>query len=162
MTAWPAFADWSEEYLNRLCGDYRFNAGGFSFTMQGYQRYANAHKDDNALYLFDKSCFKAIPALADAFEVPVYFRDDLFAYLEEERPDYRWIIIGPARSGSSFHKDPNCTSAWNAVIRGKKRWIMFPPNVTPPGVHASKDGADVATPVALYEWFMDFYSVSVF
>jgi len=39
----------------------------------------------------------------------------------------RWLIVGPARSGSSFHVDPNCTSAWNAVVRGSKKWIMFPP-----------------------------------
>ena len=27
--------------------------------------------------------------------------------LEEERPDWRWLIMGPARSGSAFHVDPN-------------------------------------------------------
>lgn len=68
------------------------------------------------------------------------------------------MIIGPERSGSSFHKDPNSTSAWNAVIKGKKKWILFPPNVTPPGVHPSEDGADVATSVSLTEWFLNFYS----
>jgi len=26
--------------------------------------------------------------------------------LEEERPDWRWLIMGPARSGSAFHVDP--------------------------------------------------------
>ena len=41
--------------------------------------------------------------------------------------------MGPSRSGSTFHKDPNSTSAWNAVIRGSKKWIMYPPGITPPG-----------------------------
>lgn len=71
---------------------------------------------------------------------------------------YRWLIIGPSRSGSSFHVDPNSTSAWNAVITGKKKWVMYPPHVTPPGVHPSPDGADVAAPVSLVEWFFNFYS----
>ena len=35
---------------------------------------------------------------------------------------------------------------------------MYPPHVTPPGVHPSPDGADVAAPVSLVEWFFNFYS----
>jgi hypothetical protein len=43
------------------------------------------------------------------------------------------------------------------VITGQKKWILYPPHVEPPGVHASPDGADVATPLSLVEWFMNFY-----
>ena len=71
------------------------------------------------------------------WQVPSLFQDDLFFVLDNEsRPDFRWLIMGPARSGSSFHKDPNATSAWNAVIKGSKKWILFPPNTTPPGLPA--------------------------
>jgi hypothetical protein len=69
----------------------------------------------------------------------------------------RWLIMGPRRSGSTFHVDPNSTSAWNAVVSGAKKWIMYPPHVCPPGVHPSPDGADVATPLSLTEWFLNFY-----
>lgn len=48
------------------------------------------------------------PEMADDFEVPEYFREDYFAILGDERPDYRWLIIGPARSGSTFHKVHTC------------------------------------------------------
>lgn len=53
------------------------------------------------------------------------------------RPDYRWLIAGPARSGSTFHTDPNGTSAWNGVLAGTKRWVLFPPGHPPPGVHTT-------------------------
>ncbi len=46
----------------------------------------------------------------------------------------------------------------NAVISGRKKWLLFPPHVCPPGVHASEDGSHVASPVSLVEWFVNFYA----
>ncbi|KAF5834671.1 hypothetical protein DUNSADRAFT_8553 [Dunaliella salina] len=111
-------------------------------------------------YLFDKDFVAKAPQLAEDFSVPSVFNEDLFGVLGDSRPDYRWLIVGPARSGSSFHVDPNCTSAWNAVVKGSKKWIMFPPGAIPPGVHPSPDGADVATPVSVMEWFLNFYAAA--
>lgn len=34
---------------------------------------------------------------------------------------------------------------------------MFPPDVTPPGVYASEDGAQVEAPLSLAEWFLSYY-----
>ena len=41
--------------------------------------------------------------------VPSYFEEDLFSVLGDKRPHYRWLLLGPCRSGSSFHIDPNAT-----------------------------------------------------
>lgn len=122
----------------------------------------------------------------DAYSVPSFFRDDLFSLLtqvdnyktdtdhenkdiqqqqqqqqkqqKQQRPDFRWLIVGARRSGSSFHKDPNATSAWNAAISGRKKWIFFPPDVVPPGVIPDADQSHVTTPLSITEWFMNFYS----
>ena len=32
VTEWPAYREWSHEYLNELCGDYTFNAGVMLFV----------------------------------------------------------------------------------------------------------------------------------
>jgi hypothetical protein len=96
---------------------------------------------------------QAIPAttsqtLPDSAE----YATDLFRLLGEDgRPDYRWLVAGPARSGSLFHIDPNQTNAWNMCIRGCKKWIFYPPNVSPPGVESSADGADVVVPISTGE-----------
>lgn len=117
--------------------------------------------DELPLYLFDKGFAQRIPELAADYTVPEFFAPDrdMFAQLPEEcRPDHRWLIIGPERSGSSWHIDPNATSAWNAVIQGAKKWVLCPPHRPPPGVTPSSDGASIVTPISLYEWFRVFYS----
>lgn len=46
-------------------------------------------------------------------------------------------------------------------MAGAKRWLLLPPGAPPPGVHPSGDGADVAAPVSLVEWYLNFYQVCV-
>ncbi|PWN48608.1 Clavaminate synthase-like protein [Violaceomyces palustris] len=83
-------------------------------------------------------------------------RSDLFSLLGDQRPDHRWIIAGPKRSGSGWHKDPNGTSAWNAVLGGRKYWMMLPPDKVPPGVFVSEDEAEVTAPLSIAEWLIGF------
>ncbi|KAK6232376.1 hypothetical protein SCA6_002449 [Theobroma cacao] len=160
MENWDALKKWDRDYLVNLCGDVQFAVGPVKMRLEDYYRYTDQVKEERPLYLFDPKFVEKIPTLGLEYEVPVYFREDLFSVLGKERPDYRWIIIGPAGSGSSFHIDPNSTSAWNAVIRGSKKWVLFPPDVVPPGVHPSPDGAEVACPVSIIEWFMNFYGTT--
>ncbi|KAE8715284.1 F-box protein [Hibiscus syriacus] len=160
MDNWDALGKWDRDYLVDLCGDAQFAVGPVKMRLEDYFSYSDQVKEERPLYLFDPKFAEKNPTLGSEYEVPVYFREDLFSVLGNERPDYRWIIIGPAGSGSSFHIDPNSTSAWNAVIRGSKKWVLFPPDVVPPGVHPSPDGAEVACPVSIIEWFMNFYGAT--
>lgn len=134
--------------------------------------------DISPFYLFDSEVASQEPEAASAWRVPAlvgrcaigakgaginrdideHTRADLFSLFGDKRPDYRWLIAGPARSGSGWHKDPNMTSAWNAVMHGTKFWMMLPPTTTPPGVFVSSDQSEVTAPASLSEWMLDFYA----
>ncbi|KAK4272643.1 hypothetical protein QN277_021166 [Acacia crassicarpa] len=157
---WDALKKWDRDYLVQLCGDVKFSVGPVEMRLEDYFQYSDQVREERPLYLFDPKFAEKVPNLDSQFDVPAYFQEDLFSVLGKERPDYSWIIVGPAGSGSSFHVDPNSTSAWNAVIKGSKKWILFPPDVIPPGVHPTPDGAEVASPVSIIEWFMNFYGAT--
>lgn len=134
--------------------------------------------DISPFYLFDSEVPAQEPAAASGWRVPAligrcamgargagtdrdadeHTRADLFSLFGDKRPDYRWLIAGPRRSGSGWHKDPNMTSAWNAVMYGTKFWMMLPPTTTPPGVFVSDDQSEVTAPSSLSEWMFDFYA----
>ncbi|KAI8818137.1 uncharacterized protein EV422DRAFT_190700 [Fimicolochytrium jonesii] len=157
VSQWPAYEKWSEDYLLEHYGNKMFTAEAVRIPFRDYLSYSqNCTQDEAPLYLFDKR-FAEGTSLSEDYTVPEYFKEDFFGVLGEQRPDYRWLIIGPARSGSTFHVDPNSTSAWNAVISGAKKWIMYPPEVIPPGVFPSPDGSEVTAPLSLPEWFLSFY-----
>jgi hypothetical protein len=101
--------------------------------MQQFLAYRSCYSEEAPLILFDKRFCERAPSLTADFSVPQYFEQDLFSVLGSQRPDFRWLIIASARSGSFFHKvqllvpgrsckcliifrkDPNSTSAWNGT-----------------------------------------------
>ena len=43
-------------------------------------------------------------SLVDDYAVPPYFKQDLFGVIgDSDRPPWRWVVMGPARSGSAVH-----------------------------------------------------------
>lgn len=159
---WPVFSKWCQEALLDKYGDVAFRAEAVDWPLSTYIEYMKNVHDESPLYLFDKDFVQkmnlSVGENGGAYAPPACFGEDLFAVLGEQRPDSRWLIIGPQRSGSTFHKDPNATSAWNAVIRGSKYWIMFPGSTLPPGVFVSEDQSEVTSPLSIAEWLLTFHA----
>lgn len=160
---WPICSKWS---IDSLLGDYaevEFRAEAVDWTLARYCSYMGENRDESPLYLFDRKFAEKMAIEVDrrdanaAYWRPECFGPDLFEVLGSERPAHRWLIVGPKRSGSTFHKDPNGTSAWNAVIQGAKYWIMFPPAAQVPGVYVSPDSSEVTSPLSIAEWLLTFH-----
>lgn len=149
---WPK---WNLQELGRRFPDVKFRQEAVSWSLALYLKYLRHNQDESPLYLFDCAS-DAMKTLKKEYEAPEIFQTDLFKVFEGReatcRPDFAWIIIGPQRSGSTFHKDPNYTSAWNTAIQGRKLWIMLPPHISPAGVATDKDESEVTSPVGIAEW----------
>lgn len=114
-----------------MYADVEFRAEAVDWPFSTYCQYMENNQDESPLYLFDKKFAETMDVTIGKVEGASYwkpdcFGPDLFEVLGSERPAHRWLIVGPARSGSTFHKDPNGTSAWNAVLQGAKYVSNFP------------------------------------
>ena len=139
--AWAAQDKWQIKALENddvlierryKCGedDYEKN---IKVKLRHFIEYGKENHDDSPLYIFDSSFDddRGKKRLLDDYRVPSYFSDDLFRLISESRrPPYRWWLMGPKRSGTCVHIDPLATSAWNTLVVGKKRWVIFPPHLS--------------------------------
>lgn len=163
---WPARQSWTTDHLMQNYGDTAFkisqrSAKKISMKFKDYVSYINVQHDEDPLYIFDDKFGEVAPGLLKDYNVPHLFQEDFFDVLDrEKRPAFRWLIIGPERSGASWHVDPGLTSAWNTLLCGRKRWALYPPGRVPLGVtvHVNEDDGDVNidTPTSL-QWWLDFY-----
>lgn len=165
---WPIYQSWNLSSLLEKYAEVAFRAESVDWPLRTYLDYMNDTHDESPLYLFDRAFAEKMnlkvttnPEPQADYWPPTCFGFDAFTLLGEQRPDHRWLIVGPARSGSTFHKDPNATSAWNAVITGSKYWIMFPSSSSlppPPGVFVSEDQSEVTSPLSIAEWLLGFHA----
>ena len=137
---WPAIHRWAFDALAidpqlshcaLKCGE---DDDGYTIRMKlkYFMEYLHHNRDDSPLYIFDTTFDedKYAKRILEDYTVPEYFNEDLLGLVgERRRPPYRWFLVGPCRSGTTVHIDPLATSAWNTLIHGVKRWVLFPPHV---------------------------------
>ncbi|RKP27182.1 hypothetical protein SYNPS1DRAFT_27151 [Syncephalis pseudoplumigaleata] len=168
---WPAYHGcWSVEQLVEKWGDATFRVSveqigprpdrisRFHLSMRDYVHYCKHQCDASPIYIFDAGFGERTPAMLDDYKVPVYFQQDYLAALDSpHRPPYRWFVMGPARSGASWHVDPSGTSAWNTLLSGRKRWALYPNHVVPPGVTVVDAQRLVSRSPTSLAWYQDIY-----
>lgn len=163
---WPSRHKWTVDQLLSNYGDATFrisqrSSKKITMKLKDYVSYMKCQHDEDPLYIFDDKFGEAAPALLQDYCMPSLFQEDFFDVLDyDQRPPFRWLIIGPERSGASWHVDPGLTSAWNTLLCGRKRWALYPPGRVPVGVtvHVNEDDGDVniESPSSL-QWWLDVY-----
>jgi len=123
---WPAHDQWKKDSLLKKFGHLRLAVGedsaGYAIDMslKNYIKYMDTNNDDEPLYIYED---QPPQELLQGYLIPKYWREGTI-HLD---PPYRWFLLGGPRTGTALHVDPHNTAAWNALVWGRKRWLLFPP-----------------------------------
>jgi len=105
IKTWRGYKEWTYKSLVSKYGDIKFRAESVDWRLGDYVAYMENQCDESPLYLFDREFMeKTNGEMETGFTAPQCFGKDFFEVLGDDRPDRRWMILGPGRSGSTFHK----------------------------------------------------------
>ncbi|WP_375509762.1 cupin-like domain-containing protein [uncultured Nostoc sp.] len=138
MDNWKAKTCWTPEFFKSKYGATHVTVRKTktpdderTMRLGEYIDYMESTKEENPYYLkywgFSDDC----PELLEDYNIPEYFNSWHQQLPDEIRPRWSWIYIGSTNTGSGMHIDPAMSSAWNAVISGRKRWVFYPPEDEP-------------------------------
>ena len=103
-----------------------------TMKMRHFMQYIANSRDDAPLYLFESQLeiIDVATEMQQDYTRPQFFTRDLFDLVNfNRRPPQRWLCVGAQNSGSQMHKDPLNTNAWNALVHGRKYWLLMAPEV---------------------------------
>jgi RimJ/RimL family protein N-acetyltransferase len=139
MNDWGCIKKWSFDYFYNNYGFVKVNSSIKEGESISFKKTTIKEFIANNIYSFDYSdklysihswlFEKDIPLLLEDYKVLEIF-ENWFSKMEEYiAPKLKFIFLGSSNSGTTFHIDPLNTSAWNGLIKGKKIWFFFPPDV---------------------------------
>ena len=133
---WEAKQKWSFEFFKQRFGDVIGRAertqNGLKeskeFTIESYIDYMTSTEDESPFYLRNTQ-FHLGTELSYDYQIPAYF-DCWYAHNTKGNNKYAlsWIFMGAANTFSKLHLDIWDSSAWNAVLSGKKLWVFYDPS----------------------------------
>jgi hypothetical protein len=149
-TGWPALSKWTPPYLHNEFGRHSVksggsldivNSGGTAQTENTFAQFlltsreiassealnqtAEPEQVANPPYLFDRSILDTFPMLVADFSLPDFLKSNTVFETHVEH----FIAVGGTGTGTVWHSH---FPAWNAVVRGSKRWFLYPPGSPPP------------------------------
>lgn len=163
---WKASEKWSiQQFIHRFESSeiqfritHNLSTDTVRMSFNNYAQYLQVQRDETPLYIFDAKFGDTAPELVNEYDVEslqLFTEDFLGLVASRDRPDFRWLVVGPERSGAPWHIDPTGTSAWNALLQGRKRWALYPPGIIPPGV-VLDDNEDISGLTSL-RWYLEIY-----
>ena len=86
-------------------------------------------------------------------DLPPGFRSWLDKLPVGHRPRWAWMFLGANGSGSPLHVDTMCSSAWNLLLSGRKKWVLLSPEASVEAGRLEPEVAEVLDPgVRTVEW----------
>lgn len=130
---WPALEKWTMDFFDSNYGgisefvsrsDSKLNTEDKHFSLSEYISYAKNSDDDNPYYF--KSQFHRTTSLYKDYNQPILYPCWYSQIsLQKRKYELSWIYVGAKGTFSEMHLDIWNSSAWNALISGKKLWVFY-------------------------------------
>ena len=134
MNNWRAMWRWTADFFKTQYGSVEVVVNrtddpndSLTLSLAEYMDYFVSAIEKDPYYLRGIPIEGKFSEVSEDYEVPEYLKSWHSRIPANIRPKWSFFYIGPANSSSDMHIEPLMSNAWNAVISGRKLWLLFPP-----------------------------------